>query len=84
MTMNFRKLKVAAPQLQIARSVFSQNIFMKYVNPHIKYKLIKKLKVKLAFTMTSTLNMLRYCRCYDLYTDMVRTLFLERSGSYVS
>ena len=32
------EVKVAAPQLQIARSVVFQNIFMMYLNPHITYK----------------------------------------------
>jgi hypothetical protein len=31
-------LKIAAPQLHNARSVFSQNNFMMYFNPHITYK----------------------------------------------
>ena len=57
------EFKVAALQLHIARSVFSKNNFMMNLNPHIMYKYIKKLKVKLAFTNTTTLHMLRYSHC---------------------
>ena len=44
----YQYIKVAALQLYIARSILPQNIFMMYLNPHIAYNYIKKLKV--AFT----------------------------------